>query len=193
MPNKNVAAGGFNWLNPKSAVKGFDPNQGFPFRPLLRSQSPFQYEDDGRIKVGPAADGVLPGYPDGTRTVTLPQVVVITPSPRCGHWEAESATTCNNDAACPAPFPGACMKGHCDVNGDGKISTKPIWVNNPENEDIALGDQQAASLLAANGKLDAGEDKNGNNQLDMHVPFTCALPRDKWVSLATANPALAWK
>jgi len=182
MPNKNVGAGGFNWLDTKISFGGFDPARGFPQRPLLRSQSPFQYEDNGKLKLG-----TQPGNPPDMRTVTLPQVVVITPSDRCGHWQPETELACNSDAECPAPYKGACLNKKCDVNGDGKISSKPIWVNNAQNEDTSFDTATAISTFSANGLLDktmtTTEDVNGNGKLDMHAPFVCSLPRDKWVSL----------
>jgi len=204
MPNRNVSAGGFNWLDGKTVIRAFDPLKGFPLRPLLRSQSPFQYEDDGRIKMGP-----FPGGPEGdTRTVQLPQVVVITPSPRCGSWRTEEAeeNVCTDPNACPSPYLGtpngtiksACIPGerggskrYCDLNGDGKITRgRPIWANNPMNEDNSLDTPSSISPKSGNGLLDPGEDQSLNGQppngkLDMHVPFTCSLPRDRWSTLPT--------
>lgn len=177
--NVNPANGGFNWLagypgQPASAVRPFDPNQGFPFRPLLRSQMLFKTDDVGRIVLDAG------GKP-------VPQVVRITPSERCGTVKAETEVACNADTDCPAPFKGACMTTaggkKCDVNGDGRITAQKIYVNNRENEDISLDTPTALSPLSANGILNAGEDKNMNKKLDLHVPFVCALPRDKWATL----------
>jgi hypothetical protein len=178
--NADPAQGGFSWLSgypgqPVQGLKGGDPNAGFLQRPLLRSQSLFKTDDTGKIVVGADGKPVL-------------QVVKITPSDRCGVVKAENELPCNTDADCKmAPFTGACMpfegKKFCDANGDGKITKNKIYVNNPENEDIALDTETTLSPLSSNGILDTGEDKNSNMKLDMHVPFTCMLPRSKWAVL----------
>lgn len=179
--NTNIepSVGGFPWLtkgnDPRPAfIRGFDPNGGFPLRPLLRSQSLFKTDNDGKIVMDGEGKPVL-------------QVVKITPSERCGKVAAESELTCNVDMDCATPFKGACMTTpagkRCDVNGDGRITSAKIYVNNRENEDISLDMGAAISPLSSNGLLDGGEDKNGNGKLDMHVPFQCMLPRDKAVTL----------
>jgi hypothetical protein len=174
-PNINPAAGGFNWLagypgQPATGIKGFNPDLGFPLRPLIRSQMLFKTDAEGRIIL----DGG--GQP-------IPQVVKITTSDRCGQVKSEEEVTCANDAACPHPFKGACIAGKCDVNGDGRITKSKIFINNPINEDISLDVPGGINPASANGKLNTGEDKNGNGKLDLHVPFSCALPRDKWAQL----------
>lgn len=178
-PNINPGAGGFNWLagypgQPASPIRGFNPEAGFPLRPLIRSQMLFKTDAEGRIVLDAS------GRP-------TPQVVKITPSERCGQInKSEDEVPCGNDAECPHPFKGACIAGKCDLNGDGKISKAKGFINNLVNEDISLDTDTALSPLSANGKLNDGEDKNGNKKLDLHVPFQCALPRDKWASLPPA-------
>jgi hypothetical protein len=158
-----------------------DATGGFPVRPLVRSQMLWQTNDDGTFKFG-GADG----------KTRLPQIVVVEPSARCGSYRKETETPCadtNPDSKaylkCPVPFRGACIanngpggdgKSYCDVNGDGKISSKPIWLNNLVNEDTALDTPAAVSPLSANGILDPGEDVNKDGKLESKVPDVCALP-----------------
>lgn len=175
--NVDPAVGGFPWLTTTATksplfVKGGAPEAGFGMRPLLRSQSLYKTDGDGKIMLDAAGNPIL-------------QVVKITQSNRCGAMKAETELPCVQDADCiAAPFTGVCIPGptggtakFCDVNGDGRITDKKIYVNNPMNEDISLP-------LSGNGILDKGEDQNGNNKLDLHVPFTCALPRNKWATLS---------
>lgn len=146
----------------------FDPLKGFPARPLLRSQMLFQTNPDGTPKT----------FTDESGTHLLPQTVIVKPSPRCGSWQLETETTCSADAECPHPFAGACAAGpdgkrSCDLNADGRINTVKVWVNNTVNEDTN-----------ANGILDPGEPDQGRpGQLDLKVPYVCALSHARLLSL----------
>ena len=182
--NTNIepSIGGFPWLTGKPGeasgpfIKGFNPEGGFPIRPLLRSQSLFKTDNDGKIVLDAEGKPVL-------------QVVKITPSERCGTVKAETELICNADTDCATPFKGACMTTpagkRCDANGDGRITSAKIYVNNKENEDISLDTGSTIHPSSSNGILDPGEDRGSppNGKLDMHVPFTCMLPRDKWATL----------
>ncbi|MGZ3421829.1 MAG: hypothetical protein ACXVEE_28395, partial [Polyangiales bacterium] len=152
-----------------------NPSQGFPVRPLVQTQMLWQTDANGNYKFGP----------DGKK---LPQIVVVEPSARCGSFRKETDTKCadsNPDSKaylkCPVPFRGACIthtdgQNYCDVNGDGKISSTPIWLNNTTNEDTALDMGTTVSALSANGILDPGEDLNKDGKLESMVPYVCSLP-----------------
>lgn len=166
---------------PPQALPQDQAKNGFAKRPLLQSQMLFQTNPDGSFKKDAAGNPV-------------PQVVEIRPSPRCMSQQTENTSTCNVDNDCALKFSGACMmaddgKKHCDLNGDGKISTKPVWVNNPVNEDTSLDVGGSVSPLSANGVLDMGEDVNKNGKLDMHIPNVCVLPSTKFVTLPAADQA----
>lgn len=160
-----------------------DPSKGFPVRPLVKTQMLWQTNPDGTFKF--AADG----------KTKVPQIVVVEPSARCGSFHKETEFTCASTdpdskayAKCPVPYRGACIAGadgkpYCDVNGDGKISSTPIWVNNTVNEDIALDMGATMSPKSANGILDDGEDISDgmtkgkpDGKLQSMVPNVCALP-----------------
>lgn len=176
---------GFFWNDNKRAITPFDFTKGFPMRPLVRSQMLYQTEANGMLKMLTDANGK--SYP-------APQVVIIKPSPRCGKYMAENdpSNACSTDASCDdrgAAFSGVCIAGpggkgkFCDFNGDAKISTAKIWFNNPVNEDTVL-----TTDVAANGLLDADEDKNGNGKLDLKVPNVCSLPFKAWAGIEKINP-----
>jgi len=205
-PNKDLT-GGFASMftyddkgvpnDPFKALTGVNKDIGFPARPLVKSQMLYQVDDTGKPIVSPPD-------PITGRSYYVPQVIVIKPSPRCGQYKAETDPTneCANDAACAnAPFSGVCIaaptgtKKFCDYNADGKISSTPVWFNNPENEDTALDDLKTGALSekSGNGLLDPGEDKNNNKVMDLKVPSTCALPYAKWVSLSQVAPDKAAK
>lgn len=195
-PNKDLTGGFLSTFvpaDPLKALSGINKDQGFPFRPLVRSQMLFQVDDSGKPLT--AVD------PSTGRTFYVPQTVVIKPSPRCGSYHAETEFACNVDADCKdAPFSGVCLAGpggkkFCDYNADKKISTVKVWINNPENEDTALDDPKTRAMNAAsaNGLLDTGEDKNGNKMLDLKVPYVCSLPLENYASLAKAAPDKTFK
>lgn len=189
--NKDLTGGFMPRFTPGEVFKplsGINKEQGFPFRPLVKSQMVFQTDDTGKPLV--ATDPVT------GRTFYVPQVVVIKPSPRCGEYKVENdaANACKVDADCKTtPFTGVCIAGpggkgkFCDYNADGKITAGKVWVNNPDNEDTALDDQKtgAVSEKSANGILDEGEDLNKNSKMDLKVPYTCSLPLAKYASLPT--------
>jgi hypothetical protein len=159
-----------------------DPSKGFPNRPLVKSQMLWQTNPDGSFKFAP----------DGK--TKLPQIVVVEPSARCGSFHKETEFSCASTdpdsgayKKCPVPYRGACIAGadgkpYCDVNGDGKISTNAIWMNNTVNEDIALDMGATMSPKSANGILDPGEDTSdgmkpgADGKLQSMVPNVCALP-----------------
>lgn len=194
-PNKDLTGGfasTFVPSDPFKALNGINKDVGFPMRPLVKSQMLFQVDDTGKPMV--ATDPIT------GRTFYVPQVVVIKPSPRCGDYHAETEFACNADADCKdAPFSGVCMAGpggkkFCDYNGDGKISTGKVWINNPINEDTSLDpDPNTMSEKSANGLLDDKEDVNGNGRLDLKVPYTCSLPFAKFQSLVQKDSSKQFK
>lgn len=194
-PNKDLT-GGFasTFARPDlvpSPLGGINKDLGFTMRPLVKSQMLFQVDDTGKPMV--ATDPIT------GRLFYVPQVVVIKPSPRCGDYHAETEFACKADADCKdAPFSGVCMAGpggkFCDYNGDGKISTGKVWINNPINEDTSLDpDPNTMSEKSANGLLDDKEDLNGNGRLDLKVPYTCSLPFAKFQSLVKADGSKQFK
>jgi len=179
-PNQALT-GGFTLGDPAKAISGVSKDAGFPMRPMIKSQMLFQIDDTGKPLV--AIDSIT------GRSFSVPQVVVIKPSPRCGDYKLETDFACETDMSCvDAPFSGVCRAGpadkkFCDYNADGKISTTKVWINNPDNEDTALDSGGAFSAKSGNGILDPGEDKNGNGKMDLKVPYNCSLPFAKFASL----------
>ncbi len=172
-----------------SYAAGLNPNPLFDKRPLLQSQMLFQTDDTGALKLDPVTKK------------TLPQVVHIQPSPRCGSMKIENEATCATDDECankgaftiwkqtPSNPQGICIANpeglkRCDLNGDGKISKVPVWVNNPINEDVSLDKDGLISSFSGNGVLDKDEDSALNpGRLDLKVPNVCSLPFTKFVSI----------